>query len=198
MDPKNTKLLLALLFVGTLMGAMDLSIISTRTESRMYLSSKDNRGAIAARQSESPQVIQAPAAERGFSLVVTVSMMVLLTLVAVGLLSLSTVSVRNTGLDQARKEARSNARMALMVAISELQNRTRSFAACQLEAFRTGLRMFVVDDRSSVLWDPHAKLGREFLELAGLFRFEAEAGSFVSIDQLKREGGLQLCCKLCN
>ena len=27
MDPKNTKLLLALLFVGTLMGAMDLSII---------------------------------------------------------------------------------------------------------------------------------------------------------------------------
>jgi Tfp pilus assembly protein PilV len=54
-------------------------------------------------------------------LVVTISMMVLLTLLAVGLLSLATVQVRGSGQGEAQALARANARMALELAIAELQ-----------------------------------------------------------------------------
>jgi len=60
----------------------------------------------------------------GFALVVTLSLMILLTILAVGMLSLSTVTLRSTGQSDARSEARANARMALMVAIGELQKNT--------------------------------------------------------------------------
>lgn len=59
--------------------------------------------------------------QRGFALVVTISLMLLLTVVAVGLLSLSAVTMRSTGQQLAVAEARANARMALMIAIGELQ-----------------------------------------------------------------------------
>ncbi|WP_035611969.1 hypothetical protein [Haloferula sp. BvORR071] len=59
--------------------------------------------------------------QRGFALVISLSLMVLLTILAVGLLSLSTVSLRSAGAGQARAEAEANARMALNLAIGELQ-----------------------------------------------------------------------------
>ena len=58
---------------------------------------------------------------RGFSLVVTIGMMVLLSLLAVGLLSLATIQLRASGQADAQALARSNARLALVMAIAELQ-----------------------------------------------------------------------------
>lgn len=57
----------------------------------------------------------------GFVLVVTIIMIILLTLVALGLLGLSTVTLRSAGQSQAAGVARANARMAMMLALDELQ-----------------------------------------------------------------------------
>lgn len=56
-----------------------------------------------------------------FSLVVTLTLMVLLSIIALGLLSLSSVALRSTQADNAGRIARANARMALTVALGELQ-----------------------------------------------------------------------------
>ena len=48
----------------------------------------------------------------GFALVVTISLMVLLTVIAVGLLGLSAVSLRSSSLNDSMNEARANARIA--------------------------------------------------------------------------------------
>lgn len=59
--------------------------------------------------------------KRGFALVVTLSLMILLTVIAVGLLSLSAVSLRSSGTASAQAIAQANARLAMMIAIGELQ-----------------------------------------------------------------------------
>ncbi|MEX1048734.1 MAG: hypothetical protein WED15_04345 [Akkermansiaceae bacterium] len=58
---------------------------------------------------------------KGFALVVTLSLMILLTIVAVGLLTLSSVSLRATNQGEAMATARANARMALILALGDLQ-----------------------------------------------------------------------------
>ena len=57
----------------------------------------------------------------GFALVATLALMVLLVILSLGLLSLSTISLRSAGQGKAQLEAQANAKLALMIAIGELQ-----------------------------------------------------------------------------
>ena len=66
----------------------------------------------------------APFRNKGFTLILTVALMVLITLLTVGLLSLSSVSLRSSVQQGAASTARANARMSLMLAIGELQRQT--------------------------------------------------------------------------
>ncbi|MBN8461074.1 MAG: hypothetical protein J0M04_24875 [Verrucomicrobia bacterium] len=59
--------------------------------------------------------------KQGFALVVTLSMMILLTILAVGLLSLSAVELRRSANGEARAVALANARLGLMLALGQLQ-----------------------------------------------------------------------------
>ena len=57
----------------------------------------------------------------GFALIATISVMVLLVMIALAMLSLSTMETRASRNDQAMAQAKANARMALMMAIGDLQ-----------------------------------------------------------------------------
>lgn len=58
---------------------------------------------------------------KGFALVVTLSLMILLTIIAVGMLGLSAISLRSANQGEAMATAKANARLALMLALGDLQ-----------------------------------------------------------------------------
>lgn len=62
-----------------------------------------------------------PQRSPGFALVSTLMLMILLSILAIGMLSLSAVSLRTSSRNDAMADARANAKMALMIAIGELQ-----------------------------------------------------------------------------
>jgi len=57
----------------------------------------------------------------GFALVATLSMMILLAILSIGMLSLASVSLRSNGTSANQAKAEANARMALQIAIANLQ-----------------------------------------------------------------------------
>ncbi len=57
----------------------------------------------------------------GFTLIITITMMVLLSLIAVGFLSLSTITIRASSTSSAMREAQHNAKMAMILALGDLQ-----------------------------------------------------------------------------
>jgi type II secretory pathway pseudopilin PulG len=65
--------------------------------------------------------VRRPSDRAGFALVVTLSLMILLVIIAVGLLTLSSVSIRASSEALLIQEAKQNARLALILAIGELQ-----------------------------------------------------------------------------
>jgi len=75
---------------------------------------------------------------RGFALVVTLSLMILMTVIAVGLLSLSSISLRTTSSNSAQQQARSNARLALMLGLGELQKQAGPDQRISATADRSG------------------------------------------------------------
>jgi len=59
---------------------------------------------------------------QGFALIATISVMVLLVMIALAMLSLSTIELRQSSQTSYQQDAQANARMALMMAIGQLQN----------------------------------------------------------------------------
>lgn len=65
---------------------------------------------------------QAPSNNKGFALIATISVMVLLVMIALAMLSLSTIEIRQSNYSKHQQQAQANARMALMIALGELQH----------------------------------------------------------------------------
>lgn len=62
----------------------------------------------------------------GFTLILTISLLVLLTMVGIGLLTLSAVTIRGSSQANAQRMARDNARMAMIIALGQLQKHAGS------------------------------------------------------------------------
>ncbi len=106
-------------------------------------------------QTTSPRKPATASHPKGFALVITLSLMVLLTLLAVGLLTLSSVTLRASTQGNAMALARSNARLALVLALGELQKATGSDRAITAPAsiLREGVPQGLTGAWQA--WDPN-------------------------------------------
>lgn len=98
----------------------------------------------------------------GFSLIVTVTMLVLLSLIAVGLLSLSSTTLRSASNEASLQEARSNARLAMQLAIARLQETMgsdRAVAAPAGTVLNSAAQPHLLGAWESWSWDPVTERG---------------------------------------
>ncbi len=119
---------------------------------------------------------------RGFALIVTLSLMILLTVIAVGLLSLSSIALRSSGQLNAGATARANARMAMMLALGDLQRNLGQdtsvsapaasviSGAGQPHVTGTWQRPAVAADVGKWHWTPVAGGSPSYGDKAGLFK----------------------------
>lgn len=99
---------------------------------------------------------------RGFSLIVTVTLMILLSLLAVGVLSLSSTTLRGTSSGVFQQEARGNARLGLQMAVAELQRMTgddRSVTAPAAAVLANAAQPHLLGAWESWSWDPLTESG---------------------------------------
>lgn len=118
----------------------------------------------------------------GFALIVTLSLMILLTVIAVGLLTLSSISLRTNNRSVAASLARENARLGLLLALGELQaslGPDQSVSAPASAVFRSAAQPHLTGawQRSASPaksgawhWSPTAGGSPSYSEKAGLFR----------------------------
>ncbi|MFC0017571.1 hypothetical protein [Roseibacillus persicicus] len=98
----------------------------------------------------------------GFTMVVTITMMVLLSLIAVGILSLSAVTLRSSSSESYGNEARANARLALQIALGELQAQMgsdRAVAAPAASVHADPQQPHLLGAWESWSWDPTEESG---------------------------------------
>lgn len=86
----------------------------------------------------------------GFALIVTLSLMILLTIIAVGLLTLSSISLRSSSQGDAMQIARANAKMAMMLALGDLQKQLGPDTRVSMLADQLSER----PGSSTALWEP--------------------------------------------
>jgi hypothetical protein len=110
---------------------------------------------------------------RGFALVITLSLMILLTVVAVGLLGLSIISLRSSSQDQAISAARSNARLGLMLALGELQSSLgpdQRVSASSSAVIASAKQPHLTGAWDSWRWDPTQSSAPDYAEKRAKFR----------------------------
>ncbi|MFD2159069.1 hypothetical protein ACFSW8_09180 [Rubritalea tangerina] len=105
---------------------------------------------------------------QGFALVATISVMVLLVMIALAILSLSTVELRSSKHGWAMLEARANARMALMVALGELQESVgpdqRVTASADIHEARSADKKHITGVWTTENWEPTSPNNKEFVK----------------------------------
>lgn len=109
----------------------------------------------------------------GFTLVVTVMLMILLTVVAVGLLGLSSIALRTSGQSQASSIARANARLAMTLALGELQStlgRDMSVSASSDAVIASPKQPHIAGAWESWRWDPAATSSPDYSQKSARFR----------------------------
>ncbi|MEI7910936.1 MAG: hypothetical protein WCK77_14970 [Verrucomicrobiota bacterium] len=122
----------------------------------------------------------ASSSQRGFALVVTLSLMVLLTLLAVGLLTLSGISLRTAAQSEAMATARANARMAVLLALGELQKQAGADT-------RVTARADILDAKNPPVLGVWKSWEGSDHEIAGIFAGRPKApGSSYSTEKKKR------------
>ena len=83
--------------------------------------------------------------KNGFTLIITISLLVLLILIGIGILSLSAVTLRGSAQSNAQRIAKDNAKMAMIIAIGQLQKHagvdTRITATADIAAGAAGITL---------------------------------------------------------